>query len=377
MQKARKTAAFAASMMCLLCLTGCTQPSEILTELLLEMAEEESTSAQTIPRPTEAETEMPRETEETTATTVPKPTETTEPPVLNALCYAEPYMLETFDYFAATEGAEVSDKMRSVNWAEVPYFEESEQLGLYLEQELQQCRKQIPVITRRGCRVLDLEVYHSSHGLIDGRYQICEMTRDGVKLKFVVYDVDYATGDLCLYAQRTGDSSVLEERDLAAYEEAKRFLAEELDTSADPIAQEKQIHDYICEKTLYIAESPDIFGHADHRTAAGVLLDGRANCMGYSDAFYLLASMAGFTVQKDHNEDHMWNLIAFEDGLHLVDLTWDDDGIQFQDGTQMTHYLYFNAGMDIVGQEYELCKDSPTQNIVASCQTHTLEEVAY
>lgn len=374
MQKARKTAAFAASMMCLLCLTGCTQPSEILTELLLEMAEEESTSAQTIPRQTEAETEIPPETEETTSTTAPEPT---EPLVLNALCYAEPYMLETFDYFAATEGADVPDKMRSVNWADVPYFEESEQLGLYLEQELRQCRKQIPVIARRGCRVLDLEIYHSTYGLIDGRYQICEMTRDGVKLKFVVYDVDYATGTLCLYAQATGDRSVLEERDRAAYEEAKRFLAEELDTSADPIAQEKQIHDYICEKTLYIAESPDIFGHADHRTAAGVLLDGRANCMGYSDAFYLLASMAGFTVQKDHNEDHMWNLIAFEDGLHLVDLTWDDDGIQFQDGTQMTHYRYFNAGMDIVGQEYDLYEDSQTRNIVASCQTHTLEEVAY
>ena len=99
--------------------------------------------------------------------------------------------------------------------------------------------------------------------------------------------------------------------------------------------------------------------------------------MGYSDAFWMLASMAGFTVQKDCNEEHMWNLITLEDGLHLVDVTWDDDGLILPDGSLTHTYRFFNAGMDAVQPEYQLDEGCPTLGIVPSCSEHRLDTGEY
>ena len=77
----------------------------------------------------------------------------------------------------------------------------------------------------------------------------------------------------------------------------------------------------------------------------GALLDKKANCQGYSDAFYTLASMAGFTVSRMNVETpddlHVTNTISLNGRWYVVDVTFDD-----QDDKGPLNYRLFNAGLD-------------------------------
>ena len=93
--------------------------------------------------------------------------------------------------------------------------------------------------------------------------------------------------------------------------------------------------------------------------AVGVLLDGIADCDGYSDAFYLLGNLAGFTVRLVHgttnnpfegNPNHMWNEIAMDGEWYAVDVTWDD----YEDESRpfSPYCIYFNVGADRLGRTH-------------------------
>jgi hypothetical protein len=82
-------------------------------------------------------------------------------------------------------------------------------------------------------------------------------------------------------------------------------------------------------------------------TCIGALLDGKANCQGYTDAFYLLGNMAGFNVcrmfGRDEKEGHCWNGIMLDGKLYIVDVTFGDwDNI----GTKAKGYIQFNCAYD-------------------------------
>lgn len=59
--------------------------------------------------------------------------------------------------------------------------------------------------------------------------------------------------------------------------------------------------------------------------AASMMQSGRANCQGYSDLFYLLASMAGLTATYRSGwklrEAHLWNELWLHDAWVIVDVT--------------------------------------------------------
>ena len=68
-----------------------------------------------------------------------------------------------------------------------------------------------------------------------------------------------------------------------------------------------------------------------NKTAIGALIDGYAQCQGFTDAFYMLGRMCGLNVgriggTKDNGKIlHAWNWITFSDGKsYCVDVTLDD-----------------------------------------------------
>ena len=89
-------------------------------------------------------------------------------------------------------------------------------------------------------------------------------------------------------------------------------------------------------------------------TAVGAFLDRKANCQGYSDAFYMLGNMWGFEVKRvvgytDGGGLHMWNTITFDDGrTYFVDVTWEDNQIQFTEAGETGNNIYFNAPVEIM-----------------------------
>ena len=100
----------------------------------------------------------------------------------------------------------------------------------------------------------------------------------------------------------------------------------------------------------------------DNDTAIGGLLNGRADCDGYADTFYLVASLAGFEVNyqngnanpsyedslKPEDIGHMWNRIRLGNEWYQVDVTWDD--CDRPDGK--IRYCWLNSAQDIARETH-------------------------
>lgn len=117
---------------------------------------------------------------------------------------------------------------------------------------------------------------------------------------------------------------------------------------SDPLDTALAVHDALCERIVYTDDAAT----EEDDNAIGALLDGRANCDGYADAFYLAGTLAGLEVRYQHGSgrrdeadadsgevSHMWNLIMIDGTWRMVDVTWDDQ----ESGTIHT---WFNIGAE-------------------------------
>lgn len=152
-------------------------------------------------------------------------------------------------------------------------------------------------------------------------------------------------GKEIILAVNSGRESSLSSRLRQTLNEA-RSIASSCKTS-DPETTAKNIHDAICKRVTYTTADDK----SDNDTAVGVLLNGKADCDGYSDAFYLVCTLAGLNVRLQHGDGggsgfdflnsatHMWNLLELDGTWRLVDLTWDDSSDEIQ-------HTWFNLGND-------------------------------
>ena len=117
------------------------------------------------------------------------------------------------------------------------------------------------------------------------------------------------------------------------------------------------IHDRLCEYVTYtIDDTTD-----DDDCCIGALLNGRANCDGYADAYYLLCGLQGITARLFHGDSlrkntdgeemHLWNLILLDGLWRSVDVTWDD-----HDAGE-TGWIYYNIGLDRMREHYLFIED--------------------
>ena len=168
-----------------------------------------------------------------------------------------------------------------------------------------------------------------------------------------ISDVQYFEGMRILQAYRTGKTDTLGPREQQTLEAALAMMA---GLSGTDLEKERQIHDLLCARVTYYTN--DITSmRQDHDCAVGALLNGKADCDGYADAFYLLGSLAGLTVRYQHgstvprseaqtdptaskkNVTHMWNTVRINGQWLMLDVTWDDSDADVS-------YLYFNNGQD-------------------------------
>ena len=112
-------------------------------------------------------------------------------------------------------------------------------------------------------------------------------------------------------------------------EEQKLYnIAASIVDEANRLSSEREkaeyIHKIICRHVEDFRNEND-----RNKTAIGALIDGYAQCQGYSDAFYMLGRMAGLNVGRiggtAGGNGHEWNWITFADGKsYCVDVTLDD-----------------------------------------------------
>ncbi|MDR2504649.1 MAG: hypothetical protein LBD16_00935 [Oscillospiraceae bacterium] len=147
----------------------------------------------------------------------------------------------------------------------------------------------------------------------------------------VLLNITYTPGERIARAYLTGNTYGLSAEETKALSEAKKLIGSKEFVSASIEDKERRIHDYICEKTTYY-RGDDSAAVARHETALGIMLDGRGNCMAYTDAFLMLCKMAGFRVYAvggtafggSEWEEHAWNIIKVDGEWVYADVTYDD-----------------------------------------------------
>lgn len=161
----------------------------------------------------------------------------------------------------------------------------------------------------------------------------------------------YFPGNRIVYAHRTGDLSILDDDEKEVYETALQ-VAEEAKLQGETVLErEAWIYSWICKSVDY--HSPDMkvpideFLRLDELTCIGAIRDGRANCQGYADAFYLIASLSGIEVRKlSSNVDgigHTVNAVKLEDEWYVVDTVY-GDSIDYT--SDSVNYGRLNFGWD-------------------------------
>ncbi len=94
--------------------------------------------------------------------------------------------------------------------------------------------------------------------------------------------------------------------------------------STDIFNTVKKIHDYIIENTTY--DDNYIKGeYTISNKANGALFNKTALCSGYSDLFSIMLNRLNIPNFRVSNDEHIWNVIYYNNSWHHIDITWDDD----------------------------------------------------
>ncbi|MGN1411193.1 MAG: hypothetical protein ACI4WH_01615 [Oscillospiraceae bacterium] len=258
------------------------------------------------------------------------------------------------------------DSFKSIDWNEDMVVNSNEELIAYLDKCREELMTEIPFILSGSCDAIEEDILvGNENGILIGHCEQESLSHDDVKGIYCVYHVQYFTSEYVIRAYQTGDTSHLEGDNLEVYNRAVDFIENTLNKDASDIEKERQIHDYICSITSYNSDESQEYSVDNvprFRMASGSILDGEANCMGYTDTFYMLGTMAGLQVGKangDQSMNHAWNTIVLDGKKYVVDVTWDDDYLG-HDGIEMNGYLYFNAGRDILSEKYRYDPNDPS-----------------
>lgn len=102
----------------------------------------------------------------------------------------------------------------------------------------------------------------------------------------------------------------------------------------------KKIHDYLINKISYDNEYNDTDINSNSNNAYGAIVDNKAICSGYTDAFAIFLDRLKIKNIKLPSENHIWNYIYFEGKWYHIDLTWDDDEVH---KNNTTNYFMINT----------------------------------
>ncbi len=235
----------------------------------------------------------------------------------------------------------------SADWNRAPRIGNKNDFVAYIKNCEQNCQTLIPMYLANDLVVKGEEFlkFTSAIQAVNTTFEY----KNG-KPNRVLYEVQFYPGARVEYAYRTGNTSILTGDERQLYARAVQIVGE---AKRQPtiLRRELYIHDAITQASTYYTESNQKLG-ARYLTAIGALIDGRANCQGYADAFYMLGRMCGFNVGKINGvakEPHTWNTIEFGDGrYYCVDVTWDDPSFKMNEGGEYNNYIYFNVPLEII-----------------------------
>ena len=162
---------------------------------------------------------------------------------------------------------------------------------------------------------------------------------------------DYYPGQKIVWARESGDFSKLSDEERQTYEAAVALVEQAKEETEDMMELELWLHDWICTHVEYDSPYtyvyPEDYVGLDELTCVGAILNGKANCQGYTDAFYLLGTLAGLEVHKVFGmagEGHCWNAVRLDGWLYTVDVTFNDTSCP---EPEERTYIWYNNALDM------------------------------
>lgn len=119
--------------------------------------------------------------------------------------------------------------------------------------------------------------------------------------------------------------------------------------------RELYIHDYIIKNCKYKKSK----NSNNHYNAYGCLVEQKAVCEGYNEAFALLLSYAGVNStsvsgsdKTDGNTNHVWSVVELDGDWYHTDVTWDDS-------KEYSMYDYLNLTTKQIQKTHAIAPDYP------------------
>ena len=165
--------------------------------------------------------------------------------------------------------------------------------------------------------------------------------------KQYILRITYYPGDNVAWAYCNGDTSTLEPEELALYDTAAAWLAENITEDMTDYGKCVAVHDYLAGNVRYdnelLAALNTSFTFDWGITAYGAMMDHNSICQGYADAFVMLTTMLGIHSTQIYGtgsgEPHNWNLVELDGQWYHVDCTF-DAAFGGTDGTSSKAYLF-------------------------------------
>ena len=234
----------------------------------------------------------------------------------------------------------------NINWKTVKRIDSKSELAKYIEIQRKAGKSTIPIVLTNGLTVNIKEFITLCPSSVVTQKTVAN---DGRNI-LVIYTLTDYPGTKVANAYLAGNTNQLTPEEKKLYAEAVKIINEAKKYS-HAIEREVYIYEQIMNRASY--QTGDMSTPQRFTTATGALIDGKANCQGYSDAFYMLGRMCGLNVGRMSGQvgggGHSWNTITFEDGkTYCVDVTLGDNAIGFGGFRNFNSYVYFNAPVEIM-----------------------------
>ena len=248
---------------------------------------------------------------------------------------------EAQPYFDRLEGIEEYDFL---------YFEEPQEAIEYLK-TLTDPFEEVKVVVRQMHPYYEYMSYWNSAVQQSLGYQFAEVIYDQ-EFQAVYLRPSYYPGQRIIWAWESGDFSELTDAELDTYERAVELVDQAWAECEDLAQVELWLHDWICTNVEYDSPYeyvfPEDYVGLPELTCVGALLDGKANCQGYTDAFHLLGTLAGLEVCKvfgtAEGGGHCWNAVRLDGKLYTVDVTFNDT---YCPEPEERTYIWYNNALDM------------------------------
>lgn len=132
------------------------------------------------------------------------------------------------------------------------------------------------------------------------------------------------------------------------------------------------VHDAIVRSTAYDQTGVDAGRNGIWGTAYGCLVNGRAICQGYSEAFVYMMNMlgieSGMCSGRAGTESHAWNYVRIGGDYYWIDVTWDDpESLDENDTAEgILRHTYFLINDDMLLRTRTI---DPGQAFVPECSS--------